>query len=204
MIVVLAILSALMAVLLPVLHSARSTASRSGCLSNLRQMAQAIRLYASDWEGGWPCTGDRYLWTGRRWRAVIQPYVRARLAFWCPADQLSRRQYDATSYAYSQCFYHSDRSIDSAESDALHTCLHTPRVRGEGDVLYPAQKVLLAEWFSAHELPLRTLWAPDGAHAMVCADGHARTVRLESLRPSARKDRDPNWTLNGLSGFDLP
>ncbi len=204
MIVVLAILSALMAVMMPVLQNARSKAKQTGCVSNLRQLAQAMRLYASDWDGLWPCTGDRYLWTGRRWRPVLQPYVRERNAFWCPADHLSQRQYDSTSYAYAQCFYHTDASIASGDADALHTCVHAPEPRGEWEVVNPGGKVLLAEWFSAHELPLRTLWAPDGSHTMVFADGHARPVRLEQLNRSVRGDRDPGWTHNGLSGIDLP
>src|SRR3989442_15442823 len=51
---VLAILGALAALLFPVFATARAAAYGSTCLSNLRQMGQAIQMYVDDWDGAYP------------------------------------------------------------------------------------------------------------------------------------------------------
>ena len=54
LLVVIAIIAVLIALLLPSLASARRSAVSVQCLSNLRQMANALSLYAVDNKGMWP------------------------------------------------------------------------------------------------------------------------------------------------------
>ena len=58
MLVVIAIIALLAALLFPVLSRAREKARQSQCLSNLRQLASALALYRTDYEGRNPGMGD--------------------------------------------------------------------------------------------------------------------------------------------------
>jgi prepilin-type N-terminal cleavage/methylation domain-containing protein/prepilin-type processing-associated H-X9-DG protein len=54
LLVVLAVLAILAGLLLPVLSRTREQACRTGCLSNLRQIAQAHLVYVQDWDERFP------------------------------------------------------------------------------------------------------------------------------------------------------
>jgi len=56
LLVVIAIIAILIAILLPALNAARERANRTKCASNLRQLSQAIRIYASDNKDHYPRT----------------------------------------------------------------------------------------------------------------------------------------------------
>src|SRR4051812_45472052 len=56
LLVVIAIIAVLIAMLLPALGAAREQANSAKCLSNLRQIGQAMRMYAVD-NSGWGVPG---------------------------------------------------------------------------------------------------------------------------------------------------
>lgn len=74
LLVVIAIIAVLAALLLPALSSGKKTAQRANCLSNLRQLSLAAKLYADDSKGqlvsSWP------LGSGKN--TPVNPYS------WCP------------------------------------------------------------------------------------------------------------------------
>lgn len=59
LLVVIAILAILAALLFPVFQSAKGQGKRTVCAFNLRQLATAVSLYASDFNGGYPQTKRR-------------------------------------------------------------------------------------------------------------------------------------------------
>src|SRR5438046_69540 len=56
LLVVIGIIALLISILLPSLNRARETANRVKCASNLRQLGQAILLYANENKGAYPRT----------------------------------------------------------------------------------------------------------------------------------------------------
>src|SRR5687768_6538770 len=85
LLVVIGIIAILISVLLPVLGSARKSGYRVKCLSNLKTLGDAYKLYASDNKGYWPPAWIQYRRTvppgpvgvtsDKRWFDFIGKYV---------------------------------------------------------------------------------------------------------------------------------
>jgi len=61
---VIAIIAVLAAVLFPVYGRARERARATACLSNMRQVAQAVMMYAQDYRGRYPICHGRHVQQG--------------------------------------------------------------------------------------------------------------------------------------------
>lgn len=100
LLVVIAIIALLAAILFPAFARARENARRSSCVSNVKQLANAMLQYVSDNDGNYPprppappatpagpypckpCRGDNGLWVTQ-----VQPYIKSRQVFVCPSDR---------------------------------------------------------------------------------------------------------------------
>jgi prepilin-type N-terminal cleavage/methylation domain-containing protein len=91
LLVVIAVITILAGLLLPVLAAARERARQSACLSNLRQIAQAHLLYLQDWDEQFPYW---YMSAPPRptpfgphayWTEFVQPYLRSTAIFRDPS-----------------------------------------------------------------------------------------------------------------------
>ncbi|MFH1500099.1 MAG: DUF1559 domain-containing protein [Verrucomicrobiota bacterium] len=74
---VIAIVGVLVGILIPVVGSLRRSAQSSACVSNLRQIAVAMRLYAGD-KGGMlptPVAPSPAVWPHNTWMYQINPYL---------------------------------------------------------------------------------------------------------------------------------
>jgi len=92
LLVVIAIIAILAAILFPVFSRAREQARKAACQSNLKQIAEAMLMYAQDWDEHFPCTP--YWKCGRaqnaiysRWFLLIFPYVKNQQVFICPSGK---------------------------------------------------------------------------------------------------------------------
>lgn len=100
---VIGIIAILAALLFPVFATARGKAREITCISNLRQIGLAIRMYAQDYDEFYPWAvdpTDKYtpiIWSPHPefqaqipfmpfMHEVLQPYVRSKEIFHCPAD----------------------------------------------------------------------------------------------------------------------
>jgi prepilin-type N-terminal cleavage/methylation domain-containing protein/prepilin-type processing-associated H-X9-DG protein len=218
LLVVIGIISVLIAILLPSLVGARRAAQRTACASNLRQLGAAFQMYVIDHKGIYPAAQDPvsttpyvWLWMGRGWRPVLEPYARRSSSnpgvFWCPADETAVGKYDSTSYAYSMCFYHSPEQIDTRTSVASNYSDPLPPTPQKASrVRFPAQKVLAGEWLSNHA-PFSGdggwFGPPGGSRVFLFADGHVQTVSSRDLRLANDGKPNPNLTINGIRGRDI-
>jgi prepilin-type processing-associated H-X9-DG protein len=91
------IIAILAAILFPVFAKAREKAKQAGCISNEKQIALAVQMYAQDYDERYPMawsangqTGpgsmiDRYGRQGQGWMGLVQPYTKNAGLFTCPA-----------------------------------------------------------------------------------------------------------------------
>jgi general secretion pathway protein G len=103
LLVVIGILAVLAAILFPVFARARASARQTQCISNLKQLGQALEMYSSDYDELFPWARDAAdmhapeIWSGfPEWQAllptmprvvdVLQPYTKNREVFHCSAD----------------------------------------------------------------------------------------------------------------------
>jgi prepilin-type processing-associated H-X9-DG protein len=90
--VVCGLISLLAGLLFPVFCQARRAAAGSGCLTHLRQLAVAFRVYASDYDDTFPATGDSVDELDnldRLWIWPLLPYVKDLGVFHCPGDPIT-------------------------------------------------------------------------------------------------------------------
>ena len=148
LLVVIAIIAILASILFPVFSRARESALRSSCLSNLKQLALAMHMYASDYDQILPdySLGTGYHGSlgyagadGARWADEIYPYVKSTQVYDCPSGTKKLAIYpggtyfDITTYSYG---------YDSASSGATN---YGAAGRPLADFPDPSGMIMLAE-----------------------------------------------------------
>jgi prepilin-type N-terminal cleavage/methylation domain-containing protein/prepilin-type processing-associated H-X9-DG protein len=86
LLVVIAIIAILAAILFPVFARARAKAQQAACMSNLKQIALALRMYATDFDDVLPYGNGG----GRQWWATTSPlmrYTKSSDIFICPSQE---------------------------------------------------------------------------------------------------------------------
>ncbi len=88
LLVVIAIIALLVGILLPALGSARRAAQQSVCLSNTRQIAVVMQMYADDDKDNFYPTAQMMMGDGPEmsWINRAKPYVEALGVYICPSD----------------------------------------------------------------------------------------------------------------------
>jgi prepilin-type N-terminal cleavage/methylation domain-containing protein len=103
LLVVIAIIAILAAILFPVFAQAKEAAKKTACLSNTKQMALGLYMYAGDYEDTLPNTSWEQDPAGFlngiaynpqnpngtyqvHWSFLIQPYIKNWNIFLCPSD----------------------------------------------------------------------------------------------------------------------
>ena len=85
LLVVIAIIAILAAILFPVFAKAREKARQTTCLSNEKELATAVLMYAEDWGETFPA--HRSAATNNvSWRTMIFPYQKSEDIYVCPSN----------------------------------------------------------------------------------------------------------------------
>lgn len=190
MIFVIAIISLLSALLLPVFWTARGRAQQAVCASNLRQIGLGFAMYAQDYDGRYPVAldvADRYtpeVWAHEpEFQALIpslpmlhdalHPYTKSPGIFGCPSDT----GYDIGDFTGVPL----EARPSAYEKFGLSYYYRTEiAVRRAGEFTFstPEQVNVL---FDAHGLWHGTLTPPQQRYNTLFADGHIKNVTRERL-----------------------
>ncbi len=148
LLVVIAIIAILAAILFPVFARAREKARQTSCLSNLKQNALAVLMYAQDYDETFPLAyyysaswDDEYAWdvhltysTGAATYGLLGPYTKNQLINACPsAKSLPGWGRPLTGYAYNTTY------IGHGQFEPV------PQAAALGDVQQPSDTVLLCD-----------------------------------------------------------
>ena len=229
LLVVIGIIALLIGILLPALSKAQRHARQVACMSNERQLINAVIMYSNDWKGKFP-GGPGYI------NGVFQP----RLASWdteaqnpyscnsdlqygptflakyvgnskqiggCPGepkinDTGANNLANRTSYWYPMSLVYKPEEVTFA-GNISNTTPQTPQKLTA--VRHPANKVIIIERKSFHERTITDAnTGPYSNFAMGFVDGH-----VVYLNSKVMFDRDINWTGRGTDqagvlGRDVP
>ena len=217
LLVVLAIIALMVSILVPSLGRAKMLALRTLCLNNLRQLNVPMAMYCEDYQA-YPCAEDPvstspfyWLWMGRGWRGLIEPYLGGSVSernpsiLFCKGDQAGDK-YEATSYAYSMAFYHSPGQIDTMSTLAdTYSNPQPSNSQRPDDVSQPRKKILIGEWTSNHPQVSDDggWWCWVGERSFLFADGHTKALEAREILPARDGFPDANLTYGGIGGQDV-
>jgi len=185
LLIVIAIIALLTSLLLPSLTQVREHAKRVLCSHNLRQISLAMGLYVNAYDETYhPCAQDPV-----------------------SSDPAAKNSYEATSYAYSMSFYHSPEQIDTISSVSATYENPLPSVaQTASSVRRPFAKIFIGEWTSNHNAVEqgKGWWCWVGTRNFLFADGHVAYVPAEDILEARDGLPDPNLTVHGIRGRDIP
>ncbi|MFH1370956.1 MAG: DUF1559 domain-containing protein [Planctomycetota bacterium] len=220
MLVVIAIIAAILAILMPGLGKAKAMARRTKCAGNLKQVDIAMHLYISTNDDTYPAAQDPvftdpniWLWMGRGWRKFISPYLGGKIdannpsVLLCPSDKIAPVKWESTSYSYSLAFYHSPKDIDSLTSPYSDLTKLSPVSQKPVNVAKPAGKIIVGEWLSNHQRVEQGddgWWCWEGKRNYLFADGQVRFLDANDIRSAHDGRPNPNVTIHGIRGIDWP
>ena len=95
LLVVIAIIAILAAILFPVFARAREKARQTTCLSNMKQIALAVVMYATDYDEMYPSArldyGSHHSASYIYWEELLAPYCKNWSIFVCPSETVTNR-----------------------------------------------------------------------------------------------------------------
>lgn len=193
LLVVIAIIAILAAILFPVFSQARAKARQSACISNEKQLASGVLMYAQDYDETLTpvamrspdsnSSNPQYLWS-----TLIEPYVKNREIRRCPQDSRSQ----SNSYGLNELLF-----PDLSDPEELET-----GITKLSDVAHPSETVMLGDIGVGDDLisdrpdsykmvspsfPLndevdgRPSPRHQGFTDLAFMDGHAKALRLEQF-----------------------
>jgi prepilin-type N-terminal cleavage/methylation domain-containing protein/prepilin-type processing-associated H-X9-DG protein len=174
LLVVIAIIAILAAILFPVFARAREKARQTTCLSNHKELALALLMYAQDYDETMPRYYVTYPgvngplgYVHTRWHEMVQPYVKNWNLVQCPSNKFTSAR-DPNSYGMNAHYFYTFRILAEIEKPS-ELILTGPRYCNAGDSLQRACSYYYC-LPNVHN---------DGDNYSFC-DGHAKWMGLKS------------------------
>ena len=157
LLVVIAIIAILAAILFPVFAQARAKARQTACLSNEKQMGNALMMYAQDYDETLPF-GGYYPWGANKqsdvtnpiWMDMIFPYVKNTQVFTCPSfegDGSKHEQYvyQAPDFSKARATQFGTYALNNAYAAMKAVSAHGPGGAALADIKVPADTIFVVE-----------------------------------------------------------
>jgi prepilin-type N-terminal cleavage/methylation domain-containing protein/prepilin-type processing-associated H-X9-DG protein len=205
LLVVIAIIAILAAILFPVFAQAREKARQTACLSNMKQLGLAFRMYATDYDETFPvnrtCVGgsapgyqtcsEGLRTTG--WADMIMPYIKNTGILKCPNDATPVLRPEMDGYVLSgnpnartnvnRTSYAKSNNLGNVPPPFGYTV-------GDAQVNFPADTIVFVEW------------APNQGGG---ANGLEQVGAVWNIyRDQVEQPRDPCTGNGGISGVGRP
>ncbi|MHB9035875.1 MAG: type II secretion system protein [Armatimonadota bacterium] len=216
LLVVIAIIAILAAILFPVFSSAKKRAQQASCLSNLRQIGQAMGLYVDNAEGCWPSMrvfspnlpsykynmisnfglveSNLTAYAGVA-NTFLSKYSKNAGVFWCPADK-AKPGTASTSYMY--------RYVIGWSTFRYGTVRESDFARPSKQIFFHETTAFHREMAKSSEIAGTSVKVP--VINAVYVDGHSRHYQVPPNAASSKWAFDINWFAHGdysrLGGYD--
>jgi prepilin-type N-terminal cleavage/methylation domain-containing protein/prepilin-type processing-associated H-X9-DG protein len=210
LLVVIAIIAILASIIFPVYAKTRQQARSAACLSNLKQLMMAVKMYVQDADDRLPAgtTPDMVIAgeSEQLWAyipVVLYPYTKSMEIAHCPSDSRGVYPY---SYMYCFCCYSNTGQVNQG----LNPC--DIEIHMLSEIEYPSSKVFLFENSYFHDPPATSWFDTRRGTArlnVAFADGHVKSVfpsqgnRTNSPLAIPPGACDFNYTLGGVRGRDF-
>ncbi|HEY3397969.1 MAG TPA: prepilin-type N-terminal cleavage/methylation domain-containing protein [Armatimonadota bacterium] len=222
LLVVIAIIAILAAILFPVFARARAKAQQANCLSNVKQLALGILMYASDNDNCLPPGHSQFIMAGwdtalnwHAWDECIYPYVKNAQIYLCPSDPTAAGAWSGTAWtAGGSCNYNGFPSSYAYNCNIQGRNASGASQFGEGRMpqdyyAYPAERMLISDaavgsgviYWAGSETYINN--THNGGANMGYVDGHAKWMAKTAVPVFAWPMTD-NVSCHFWAGLDLP
>ena len=192
LLVVVAIVGALAAVIMPTISVVRARAQSSQCQSNLRQLHGGCMAYAAN-HGGWLPPSQDDGGVGAWWKQIYPDYIDSPSVFVCPLDETG-----GISDANAQLEGNGKLSYGAMGNDDVRA-KQGVMDKNLGDFVWAGKSVMLLDdpksgrqlaksWFFNWPKYYPEIQAPhDGKVNMVFVDGHVDSMTLDEIEERMRE-----------------